>query len=70
MGPAPAGSSTVATLTMKWNDHTWNTVASPSGSTGSSVLGSVAITPGASIVQAVGYTGGYLALSPLVLQNG
>jgi hypothetical protein len=34
------------------------------------VLSSVATTPGAAIVQAVGYTGVYQALNPLVLQNG
>jgi hypothetical protein len=66
----PTGSSTSQTLTLNWNGSTWNTVASPNGSTGSSVLSSVATTPGAAIVQAVGYTGVYQALNPLVLQNG
>jgi hypothetical protein len=66
----PAGSSTSQTLTLNWNGSTWNTVASPNGSTGSSVLASVATTPGAAIVQAVGYTGVYQALNPLVLRNG
>jgi hypothetical protein len=45
-------------------------VASPNGSTGSSVLLSVATTPGASIVQAVGLTGSSQAYNPLSLQNG
>jgi hypothetical protein len=66
----PTGSSTAQTLTLNWNGSTWNTVASPNGSTGSSVLSSVATTPGAAIIQAVGYTGVYQALNPLVLQNG
>jgi hypothetical protein len=65
----PTGSSTAQTLTLNWNGSTWNKVASPNGSTGSSVLASVATTPGAAIVQAVGYTGVYQALNPLVLQN-
>ena len=47
-----------------------STVASPNGSTGSSVLFSVATTPGASIVQAVGYSGVYQAFNPLAMQNG
>jgi hypothetical protein len=66
----PAGSSVAQTLTLNWNGNAWSTVASPNGSTGSSVLSSVAATPGAGIVQAVGYTGVYQALNPLVLQNG
>jgi hypothetical protein len=66
----PTGSSTSQTLTLNWNGSTWTTVASPNGSTGSSALSSVATTPGAAIVQAVGYTGVYQALNPLVLQNG
>jgi hypothetical protein len=66
----PAGSSVAQTLTLNWNGNAWSTVASPNGSTGSSVLSSVAATPGAAIVQAVGYTGVYQALNPLVLQNG
>ena len=45
-------------------------MASPNGSTGSSALFSVATTPGAAIVQAVGYTGTSGALNPLALQNG
>jgi hypothetical protein len=63
-------SGQVVTLTLNWNGNTWNTVASPNGSTGSSVLASVATTPGAAIVQSVGYTGVYQALNPLAMQNG
>ena len=66
----PTGSSVVQTLTLNWNGNTWSTVASPNGSTGSSVLFSVATTPGASIVQAVGYSGVYQAFNPLAMQNG
>jgi hypothetical protein len=66
----PSGSSVVRTLTLNWNGNTWSTVASPNGSTGSSVLFSAATTPGAAIVQAVGYTGTSGALNPLALQNG
>jgi len=66
----PTGSSVVQTLTLNWNGNTWSTVASPNGSTGSSVLFSVATTPGASIVQAVGYSGVYQTFNPLAMQNG
>jgi hypothetical protein len=66
----PTGSSVAQTLTLNWNGNTWSTVASPNGSTGSSVLFSVATTPGASIVQAVGYSGVYQAFNPLAMQNG
>jgi hypothetical protein len=66
----PAGSSVAQTLTLNWNGTTWSTVASPDGSTGASVLLSVATTPGASIVQAVGFTGSSQADNPLSLQNG
>jgi hypothetical protein len=66
----PTGSSVLQTLTLNWNGNTWSTVASPNGSTGSSALFSVATTPGASIVQAVGYSGVYQAFNPLAMQNG
>ncbi len=66
----PAGSSVAQTLTLNWNGSAWSTVASPDGSTGSSLLLSAATTPGAAIVQAVGFTGTSGALNPLVLQNG
>ncbi|HEY6276382.1 MAG TPA: hypothetical protein VIX86_08615 [Streptosporangiaceae bacterium] len=70
VGDYTNSSGQVQTLTLNWNGHTWNTVASPNGSTGSSVLASVATTPGAAIVQAVGYSGVYQALNPLAMQNG
>jgi hypothetical protein len=66
----PTGSSVAQTLTLNWNGNTWNTVASPNGSTGSSALYAVATTPGAAIVQAVGITGVYQAYNPLAMQNG
>jgi hypothetical protein len=66
----PAGSSVAQTLTLNWNGNTWSTVASPNGSTGASVLSSAATTPGAAIVQAVGYSGGSGSLNPFALQNG
>ena len=66
----PAGGSTAQTLTLNWNGTTWSTVASPNASTGASVLNSVATTPGAAIVQAVGDSGVSGALNPLALQNG
>jgi hypothetical protein len=66
----PTGGSATQTLTLNWNGNTWNTVASPNGSTGSSLLYSVAMTPGAAIVQAVGITGVYQAYNPLAMQNG
>ena len=65
----PAGSSNLQTLTLNWNGTAWSTVASPTASNGSS-LTSVSTTPGASIVQAVGYTGGSGTWNPLALQNG
>jgi hypothetical protein len=67
---APTGSSLAQTLTLNWNGNAWSTVASPDGSSGSSVLLSAATTPGAAIVQAVGLTGTSGALNPLVLENG
>lgn len=66
----PSGSSESQTLTLNWNGSAWSTVASPNGSTGVSLLNSVATTPGAAIVQAVGDTGTSGALNPLALQNG
>ena len=59
-----------AALTLNWNGTTWSTVASTDGSTGASTLLSVTTTPGASIVQAVGFTGSSQACNPLSLQNG
>jgi hypothetical protein len=58
------------TLTLNWNGNAWVTVPSPNASTGSSYLASVATTPGASIVQAVGSSGSYQAYNPLNLQYG
>ena len=66
----PAGKSVAHTLTLNWNGNAWGMVASPDASTGSSLLFSVATTPGASIVQAVGYSGVSGAVNPLALQNG
>jgi hypothetical protein len=66
----PSGSTEAQTLTLNWNGSAWSTVASPNGSTGVSLLNSVATTPGAAIVQAVGDTGTSGALNPLALQNG
>jgi len=65
----PSGASNEQTLTLNWNGTAWSTVASPTASNGSS-LTSVATTPGASIVQAVGYTGGSGTWNPLAAQNG
>jgi hypothetical protein len=66
----PSGSSVAQTLTLNWNGNAWSTVTSPNGSTGSSLLLSAATTPGAEIVQAVGYTGVSGAENPFALQNG
>jgi hypothetical protein len=66
---APNGSS-VLTLTMQWNGTAWGTVSSPNASTGVSALNSVATTPGAAIVQAVGYSDYNLVNTPLAMQNG
>jgi hypothetical protein len=64
------GTSTVQTLTLNWNGTVWSPVASPNASTGSSLLFSVSTTPGAAIVQAVGYSGVSGAFNPFALQNG
>jgi hypothetical protein len=66
----PSGSSVAQTLTLNWNGNAWSTVTSPNGSTGSSLLLSAATTPGAEIVQAVGYTGVSGAENPFAVQNG
>jgi hypothetical protein len=63
------GTTQVQTLTLNWNGTTWTRVASPNAGTGSSVVGSVATTPGAAIVQAVGYSGLYGSFNPLALQH-
>jgi hypothetical protein len=65
----PSGSSSGQTLTLNWNGTSWSTVSSPTASNGSSAT-SVSTTPGASIVQAVGYTGSSGTWNPLALQNG
>jgi hypothetical protein len=65
----PSGSSSEQTLTLNWNGTAWSTVSSPTASNGSA-LTSVSTTPGASIVQAVGYTGSNGTWNPLALQNG
>ena len=65
----PSGSSVEQTLTLNWNGTAWSTVSSPTASNGSSAT-SVSTTPGASIVQAVGYTGISGTWNPLALQNG
>lgn len=64
------GTSTTQTLTLNWNGSMWSTVASPNAGTGSSLLFSVSTTPGAAIVQAVGYSGVSGALNPFGLRNG
>jgi hypothetical protein len=65
----PSGSSYEQTLTLDWNGTAWSTVSSPTASNGSA-LASASTTPGASIVQAVGYTGSNGTWNPLALQNG
>jgi hypothetical protein len=57
------------TLTLNWNGTAWSTVSSPTASNGSELTGA-STTPGASIVQAVGYTGSNGTWNPLALQNG
>jgi hypothetical protein len=64
------GTTQVQTLTLNWNGSAWATVASPNAGTGSSLLFSAATTPGAAIVQAIGYSGIYGAFNPFALQNG
>jgi len=66
----PAGATQAQTLTLNWNGTAWVTVASPNASSGFSSLDSVATTPGATIVQAVGASGASGATNPLAMQNG
>jgi hypothetical protein len=66
----PAGTTQAQTLTLNWNGTAWVTVASPNASSGFSILNSVATTPGATIVQAVGSSGASGSTNPLALQNG
>jgi hypothetical protein len=66
----PAGATQARTLTLNWNGTAWVTVASPNASSGFSALDSVATTPGATLVQAVGASGASGATNPLALQHG
>jgi hypothetical protein len=64
------GTTRLQTLTLNWNGTAWVTVASPNAAVGSSGLASVSTTPGAAIVQAVGFSGVYGALNPLAMRFG
>lgn len=66
----PAGGTLAQTLTLNWNGTSWVTVPSADAATGFSVLSSVSTTPGAAIVQAVGFSGSSGAENPLAEQNG
>jgi hypothetical protein len=65
----PSGATYPQTLTMFWNGTSWSIVPSPDQGS-PSVLTGVATTPGASIVQAVGYSGLSGSWNPLAMQNG
>jgi hypothetical protein len=65
-----SGTTQVQTLTLNWNGAVWVTVASPNVASSSTVLSSVSTTPGATIVQAVGYSGVSGSLNPFALRNG
>lgn len=65
-----ASTGVAQTLTLHWTGAAWTTVASPSATTGPSVLLAAATTPGAATVQAVGYSGSSGAYNPLALENG
>jgi len=69
-GTEPTGTTQAQTLTLAWNSTAWVTVASPNASSGLSILNSVATTPGATIVQAVGASGASGPTNPLALQHG
>jgi hypothetical protein len=58
------------TLTLNWNGTAWSVVSSPNVANTTNSLLSVATTPGAAIVQAVGFSGVNPAENPLSLQNG
>jgi hypothetical protein len=66
----PAGGTVAQTLTLNWNGTSWVTVPSADAATGASVLTGVATTPGAAIIQAVGFSGSSGAENPLAEQNG
>ena len=65
------GANRQEALTMNWNGTSWVTVPSPSVSGVSTLLASVATTPGATIVQAVGFSGSPASASdnPFALQH-
>jgi hypothetical protein len=65
----PSGATQPQTLTMNWNGTQWTTVASPNQGS-PSVLSDVSTTPGAAIVQAVGYSGLTGSFNPIAMQNG
>ena len=66
----PADGTLAWTLTLNWTGTSWVTVPSADAATGFSVLNSVSTTPGAAIVQAVGFSGSSGAGNPLAEQNG
>jgi hypothetical protein len=66
----PAGGTQAQTLTLNWNGTAWVTVPSADAASGFSVLTGVATTPGAAIVQAVGFSGSSGAENPLAERNG
>lgn len=53
------------TYSLHWNGTSWVTVPSADAATGPSVLTGVASTPGAAIIQAVGFSGSSGAENPL-----
>jgi hypothetical protein len=63
------GTTQAQTLTLHWNGTAWVAVASPNDGSRSTVLSSVSTTPGATIVQAVGYSGVSGSFNPFALQN-
>jgi hypothetical protein len=66
----PAGGTQAQTLTLNWNGTAWVTVPRADAASGFSVLTGVATTPGAAIVQAVGFSGSSGAENPLAERNG
>ena len=64
------GTFQAQTLTLNWNGTAWTVVPSPSVASTTTLLAGVATTPGASIVQAVGFSGITGSQNPFALQNG
>jgi hypothetical protein len=69
-GDTIPGTTTVQTLTENWNGTAWSVVPSPDAGGTTTLLSGAATTPGAAIVQAVGFSGVTGTQNPFAIQNG